>query len=183
MLLYELVEDAVGKEPRYYSQKVDTAINILNTYCKNALWMLYENKPIYRGDSVYLFNSAFACVDTTKTLRKSTNTTNYYTIILDNIPSRAGFPKRSRSFIATTDSDYANDYRHDAPDWRDKDAGLYILVPFDKTKIGVVNASDMWHTQIKLFGRSDSIEELNRCFRDMGYLDLLRVTPQMAEDL
>jgi hypothetical protein len=158
-----LYEAAVSKTPQYVGVDVDKALALLNTHCKNALWMLKENKPIYRGDekgSEKTDKTGFAVVDTTATERQSQNTSNYYTVILDNHPDRQDFPKRSRSFIASTDKSYASTYG-----WGD----VMIIIPADDAKIGVVGHDDMWTTRIKLFGRRMGIEDANHFF---GMLDL-----------
>ena len=52
MKVEQLLEGAAssGKLPVYTSVQVENAIKMLNARCKDALWMLHENRPIYRGD-------------------------------------------------------------------------------------------------------------------------------------
>ena len=159
-----LQETAVDKKPEYISLDVDKAITLLNAHCKNALWMLLEDRPIYRGDPDSaphnsLKKHGFAAVDTTATERKSQNTSNWYTQILDNHPHRQHFPKRSRSFIASCDKHRAHDYAG----WGENGEVLR-LIPADDAKIGLVNREDMWDTRISLFGKSNDIESFNRKF-------------------
>lgn len=150
-----LTEVAI-KEPKYVNVSVEKAIELLNTKCKNALWMLHENKPLYRGDESVLFPaSGFKAVDSNKSERRSQNTSNFYTIILDNHPDRKNFPKRSKSFVATTDKSYALGYTDEEP---------FIIIPEDSAKIGFVNKNDMWNTRIKLFDYSVGIEDHNDMF-------------------
>lgn len=151
-----LLEAAVKEKPKYFNVDVEEAIALLNTYCKNALWMLAENAPIYRGDYNANFpKSGFMVVDTTATERRSQNTSNFYTVILDNHPNRKDFPKRSRSFIASTQKNYAWGY-----------GNLYVIVPADDAKIGFVNREDMWDTRIRLFGINGLIEDFNEYFKE-----------------
>lgn len=163
-----LSEAAVANKPDYKSVEVEHAIAILNTYCKNALWMLIEDRPIYRGDPdtgphKALSKSGFAAVDTTATERKSQNTSNWYTLILDNHPDRKGFPLRSRCFIASTDKNRARDYTG----WGSKSHNLIRVIPADDAKIGLVNQEDMWDTRVKLFGSTGDIESWNNCFGEL----------------
>lgn len=157
-----LSEAAVnGDTPKYTALDVSTAIETVNKYAKNALWMLQKNRPLYRGDNQInqVEQHGFALVDTTTTQRKSQNTSNYYTVILDNNPNMTDFPKRSRSFIATNDKSTAHDYADDEP---------YVLIPFDDAKIGSVNEYDIWSTRITLFGIESDIEDHNISFEHAG---------------
>lgn len=155
-----LQEESVDRDLIVKDLSVKKAIKLLNEHCKDSLWMLQQNSPIWRGDSkkssLALYNKAesFAVVDPSKTERRSQNTSNWYTIILDNSPFMAEFPKRSRSLICSTDFMYAEDYSGGEP---------VAIIPFDGVKIGVCPESDMWGTQIKL-GRSDSIDSFNSAF-------------------
>lgn len=162
-----LAETAVGAKPKYKQLEVEKAIALLNKHAKNALWMLEDDSPLYRGD-VYIAKSTgplstgFAIVDTSATKRRSTNTSNFYTAILDNHPKRKQFPKRSRSFICSTDQSYAANYAHQDPN---------VIIPFDGVPIGAVNREDMWDTRINLFGRKSRIDMFNDLFQDIVQRD------------
>lgn len=177
-----LLEAAVDKRPSYEKLEVDAGIKFLNTHCKNALWMLQENRPIYRGDPMgpaWSERIGFVVVDSTKTARKSQNTSNWYTAILDAHPDRQHFPKRSRSFIATTDKIYAQDYilRH---------SDLSIIIPTDTAKIGLVNDEDMWNTPLKgIPGWRGNIEDFNHVLTQFAksLFDTPTVTVQELEML
>ena len=153
-----LSEAAVGALPKYTPLDVKKAIRFLNAKCKDSLWMLQKNKPFYRGDS-RLPAGSFLVVDSTKTTRMSQNTTNYYTVILDNIPSMIGFPKRSKSFICSSSIDTAEDFG----------GNVWVVIPTDSCKIGVVGESDLWRTKVKFGERPVDIEDANRLF---GVLNL-----------
>jgi len=161
-----LFEEAVDKKPTYKNLSTEEAIKFLNTHCKNALWMLEKNKPFYRGITEYkdvdiTKIKGFSLVNTELTTRRSQNTSNYYTVILDNNPLNKDFPKRSKSFVGTTSFDYALGYSSSGHH------GVFVMVPTDSAKIGVVNHSDMWHTKIKLFGLNKNIEEFNNYFAEL----------------
>lgn len=163
-----LQEAAVGSEPSYEPVDVERAIAALNKHAKNALWMLHDDTPLYRGDrSIKVVDAmkktGFAMVDTSATERKSENTSNYYTVILDNHPDRGDFPKRSRSFIGSTSYQRSKGYLG----W-ESNAHPMVMIPYDDTKIGLVNQEDMWDTVITLFGSREDIESANSSFEYMG---------------
>ena len=153
-----LSEAAVGKQPNAKAVSVEKAIALLNAHCKDALWMLHENKPIFRGDD-YLRNAVykegFATVDPSKTVRKSENTSNYYTEIFDHHPEMTDFPKRSRSYIAATGyRSYDTAYNF---------GPVNILIPYDGVKIGCVNRLDIWDIHISFVrgDRGNRLEDIN----------------------
>lgn len=152
-----LLEAAKGKKPKYESLSVEAAVNMLNTHCKDALWMLLENHPIYRGDKSLVLNSDFATVDPSKTKRVSANTSNHYTAILDHHPGMKNYPKRSRSFIASFSEFKTRMYL-------DKGQKPVILIPFDNVKIGCINSRDLWDIQVNLFGKIRHIYDWNEKF-------------------
>lgn len=181
MKITELLNESLKYEPL----QIKKAINQLNTHCKNALWMLHENKPLYRGSRNenlvnLLNNNGFVYVDPSKAQRQSANTSNYYTLIFDNIPSMAKFPKRSKSFICSTSKYIADGYSDYGP--------AAILIPFDNTLIGAVNRQDMWDTVIKLAGQSDKVEDWNRSYEGLNlpqtsyndFISALSKIPQLS---
>jgi hypothetical protein len=152
----EFLNEAPTKDkPQFDSVEVADAIDALNAHCKDALWMLKGNRPLWRGQisTSEINKTGFALVDPSKTERRSENTSNYYTLILDNIPSRKEFPKRSRSFIASTSYIIGRSYS--------LQRSPIVLIPYDGVKIGVVHAEDIWLTEINLFGVRDEIETFN----------------------
>jgi hypothetical protein len=135
--------------------------------------MFQTGSTIWRGQSSIIPNNGLSktsfIVDTSATERKSENTSNYYTMILDNNPYCKDFPKRGRSFIGTTSYTTAAAYSH-------RGNGLYAMIPFDGTKIGVVNEKDIWDIDIKLFSRTpDDITSGNMYFEDW-----LKLKPTLA---
>lgn len=95
--------------------------------CSDAI---YNKYPIFRGfdgrDEAYVVNPS----DFT---RKSANTENYYTVLIDNLPDWKDYPKRSKSIICTTDSYKARRY-----------GNVYKVYPVDGSKIGVCPSDDIW---------------------------------------
>jgi hypothetical protein len=141
------LEAAVGVQPEYTPVDLEHAVEIIRTHCKDAMWMIKDNKPIFRGDSNITQGSqktGFITVDPSKTVRKSENTYNYYTTIFDNTPSCKNLPKRSRSFICSTNYNVAKSFGDGMNPLR--------VIPYDDVRIGSTEKTDMWETRIKIFG-------------------------------
>lgn len=157
MKLQELFEAAVAGKPLKIDQiSVEKAIGLLNKYCKDALWMLERNAPIWRGQSAP--SSDFAVVDPKKSERRSENTANFYTELLDYNPynTKIGLPKRRFSIICSTSSSTAADFS--------PTGDPLAVIPFDAVKIGCTGHSDLWSTRIQIFDMSLLIEDWNGVF-------------------
>ncbi len=70
--------------------------------------------------------------DGAKMNRKSKNTSNYYTLVLDNDVRWKDYPKRSQSFICATGT-YSEMY-----------GNLYVVVPLENQPIGICPTKDFW---------------------------------------
>ena len=159
----KLIKELLSENLKIEQLAVQDAIACLNANCKDALWMLEENAPFYRGwteAGEITKNTGFAISDPTLTVRKSKHTYNFYTLFLDNIDSMKQYPKRSKSFIATTDYSTSRDYAGDHDS--------LILVPFDGVKIGVVNSIDIWEKNVKFFDKLCRIVFVNKVFKQLG---------------
>ena len=109
--------------------------DFLNTNCAQALKQYKSSGVcIYRG----LKNENISVLtDPTKGRpRHSIDISNYYTLLIDNLPSWKKYPKRSRSIIGATDAQTAYDYG----------TNNYIVFPFDNVKIGVCSRIDIWYS-------------------------------------
>jgi hypothetical protein len=103
--------------------------NVDPTYLKNFLNNNKGNK-IYRGRGSH----GHVVIHTPPKKRKSANTTNEFTLTVDNfLPSWKQFPKRSQSFICATDSFIAENYGY-----------VYRVLPFGNPEIGICSDSDIW---------------------------------------
>jgi len=80
-------------------------------------------------------------------MRRSANTTNYYTLMIDNSKYWKDYPKRSKSFICAT---YKPNYNYND----------YVVIPYDNTKMGVCPSQDMWDGFVKQL-KGDSLESFN----------------------
>jgi hypothetical protein len=72
--------------------------------------------------------------------RESQNTTNFYTVAFDTNPANAAWPKRSKSFIATTNERVAKGYGS---------GNVLGLYPLFDTELGVVDKPDFWRARLK----------------------------------
>ncbi|WP_407308172.1 hypothetical protein [Acinetobacter sp.] len=88
--------------------------------------------------------------------RTSLNTYNNYTLWMDNNPMFHGKPRRGNAFITTTSSDIASIY-----------GSVFIVVPADNAKTGIVGKSDMWDVTLSSLGYS--ILNLNEETADAFY--------------
>lgn len=114
-----------------------------------------RGNPIFRG--IKDQHSPIFYADPQKSApRKSANTFNYYTLLIDHIlPQWSNFPKRSKSFICSNDYYGADGY-----------GTTYIILPKNGSKIAVCPSNDIWTGFIKRAG--ESLWSINHVFRSMG---------------
>lgn len=110
----------------------DTFRKLINTDYSEAFDNLLEGKIIYRGIKS---KSDIFITEPKSSVRKSANTANYYTLIVDNADSWRDFPKRSQSIICSTSIQYASDYGY-----------VYVVLPKNKSKIAICPADDFWNS-------------------------------------
>lgn len=142
---------------------IETVVDVLNHNCRNALWMLKNDRPIFRGNrqlsSEIGEKFGVGVLDTSGTVRKSANTSNYYTVILDHIfeTKYSQFPLRSKSIICSTDYNTAKEYGGTN--------SIVYVVPFDNAKIGETKRIDIWDTEVKFGSDTISIYVLNDLYK------------------
>ena len=116
---------------RVQSIDLHEALSIIKTECGNTISKI-NNIPIYRGadfkNSNFFVGSSAAGTD-----RKSANTQNYYTLIVDNDPRWKEYPKRGKSFICSTASYIADAY-----------GVIGLVIPFDNANVGICPEEDYW---------------------------------------
>lgn len=132
---------------------VDDAIELIKDNVHNDL-----KKPLYRGMSD---GADCMIIDSTYVGRKSANTKNYYTLILDQILKTTKFPLRSKSIICSKAKHIAEDYGD----------ALYVIFPMKGVKIAAVNEVDIWHTTFKADHYDGRMLDLNGFMKDMGISD------------
>ena len=161
MKLIQLFEDE--RVSRAKAMHIVDALNTIERECSKTLSKVNET-PIYRGAN--MGNSPIYFGSTEGTIRKSANTQNYYTLIVDNHSNWKNYPKRSQSFICTTSDRVALGY-----------GDPYLVIPFDNANIGICPDSDYWTSfeksfvKLKINGAFYSLVTLN------GFADkLLKIT-------
>lgn len=154
-----------AKIKQYDVQHHDIAglVEVLRTKCKGALKSAHNDMFIYRGTRSELKSGVY---NPGSGERKSQNTTNFYTVFLDTNPANKDFPKRSKSFIASTNVSKADNYKYS---W-EVEGTLLFCFPFDETEIGVVGEDDMWDLSIDLgapLANGNSIAAMNSFWEDV----------------
>lgn len=134
----------------------DEAWEILRRNCSDALKTF--DKPIVRGMTK---GADYQVITGEDGGRKSANTSNYYTVIMDAVLPKE-FPRRSKSIIC---SSFFN---------RSHSEGfgtMYALFPFNGVAVGICPDYDMWRTIITIGDRSRDIHEWNDIFDAIGTPD------------
>lgn len=141
-------------EGRGKSLDLDKCKDLLSKYCKKSYnYYITKNRAILRGvDSIY---GDYAMIDPQSSSRKSANTWNYYTLMLDNDPRWKSYPKRSRSIICTTNFHKAKQYGH-----------IYYVFPYDGSDIGVCPNDDIWDSFSYSTGNM-TLGQMNRELREL----------------
>ncbi len=148
MKINEVLTEASKKEYKKKELEVGRVADYLRKNCSQFLSNNLET-PLYRG-TWSEYESGAVKIDTASGTRKSENTWNYYTLLIDNSPYYQNWPKRSKSLICTTDFMEATGY-----------GNVMALIPEDGAKIGVVPASDMWHVGFDcsaVYGKGHTID-------------------------
>jgi len=142
-------------EGRSQAVSQEQAFEILRTKCSSAL----TATPIFRG--VGKSSEHHMWVEPQNFSRKSANTQNYHTLLVDNMASWSAFPKRSQSIICTTDMMKAARYGGLGGQ------GVYRVLPINGSTIGVCSDDDWWDSfsQFERFGVNvasfnDDLEEV-----------------------
>lgn len=108
-------------------------IRYIEQYSPKTIEMLKHTR-IYRGAS-HKITYGPKYVDPTIFNRKSANTSNFYTTLVDNLPSWADYPKRSQSLVGSTNFGYASEY-----------GNVYLIIPMDGVPIGISSEEDFWES-------------------------------------
>jgi len=129
-----LNESKHGSKTRSKVITSDEAVDIIKKKCSTAYKAYIRDKStqIFRGMSG---SGNYKFVDPSKHIRKSAHTKNYYTLLIDNLPAWKNYPKRSKSIVCTTNLATANIY-----------GIVYIVFPFNGSKIGVCKGNDIWYS-------------------------------------
>ncbi len=136
MRLVEYIQNKRG-----YNITKEEADELIATKHKKAY---KSNSYIYRG--VYDYGDyAYIEPEKSKQLRISANTSNYYTLILDNSGNWKKYPKRSKSLICSTSYKTAEMFS--------ERGSVYRVLPENDSNIGICPKNDIWGTEIKYKGK------------------------------
>jgi len=123
-------------ESRSRDLKREEFEKLVRTKYSDAAKRTIENKDgsvIYRG---VMDVGRYAITDpSVGKPRTSANTSNEYTLLIDNLKVWSDYPKRSRSVVCTTASSYSQNY-----------GDIYIVLPMNGTKIGECSGKDFWES-------------------------------------
>ena len=133
----------------------EAIIDIIQTQCSEAVACAKKGNILYKGFTI-LDEYAFR-IDPSKKARVSANTSNYYTLLMDNLPVWKDYPKRSRSLICSTNKSGANCF-----------GTTYAIFPVNGSRIGICPKEDMWDI---LFVNKHSIDGMNEFYNDSGISD------------
>lgn len=136
----EFITEKAAKPYKSSVLDVNAAVAMLNAHCKQSLALIHT--PIWRGMRNH--SEAIVTIDPTTGRRISNNTSNHYTVLIDNSPYFKGWPKRSKSLVCSTGYKYAAGYNYGPG------SGLYAIFPYDNVKIAVCPGQDIWDTDVNL---------------------------------
>lgn len=136
-------------------------------------WKAYVSRDsrasLWKGYQEGIYGPAPAGVviaDSNLGTRKSRNTENYYTLLVDNLPAFKGWPKRSKSFITTNSWTLASGYTMG-------EGMVYLVLPINNTKLAYVNQPDIWDAPIHLTPTEVvRLLRVNKYFARMGASDI-----------
>jgi hypothetical protein len=134
----------------------DQLLSFIRKNCSDSLWMFENETPIWRGDEgadKILGSDGVAIINTELSERSSQNSSNWYTLILDNHPKFKDFPKRSKSLICTTRYKVAIAYGN---------GKAMAVIPFNSAKIGWVSKPDIWDEKVNFYDKT--FEKMNVFF-------------------
>jgi hypothetical protein len=121
---------------------IDEFKKYINTDFSEAYQQYLNGNIIYRGDKNINMQDGIA-VYIVPGIRKSQNTTNYYTELFSNIlPSWKEYPKRDHSIICTSNKKVAAGFG---------EGNSYIIFLKNGTKLGICPYSDIWCSFMKIF--------------------------------
>lgn len=164
-------------EPSY--KKVITeqeAIKLIKSHCKNV----DPEHPLYRGMKAYGRSQEFLSMEGQKGSRKSSETSNHYTLIIDHFLKQdyRSAPLRGASLICTNDKNYAGNY-----------GKTYVLFPYDDVEIGKCDEEDIWGYRVSIGDGSVSakIADVNDYLAEVidnpkSYQDIVNALSKFLED-
>jgi hypothetical protein len=157
MKVNEVIFESEIKPYQSESLSISRAVELLNQHCRESL-VLIKN-PIWRGMKNH--SEEILTIDPSTGIRRSQNTDNYYTEIMDHSPYMKGWPKRSASLICSSEHRYASSYTFGGQN-------TFALFPYDGVKIAVCPERDIWETNVvipefrkKFVGENYNLDDFN----------------------
>lgn len=157
MLLTQLTEQHTPRELASQDVQGEQFLNAIHK-CAPALAALDQGVTVYRG----IHNAGKQIKfkpQMHKGYRKSANTYNYYTLLLDHMQTWQAYPARSASVIASLSLTYAQGY-----------GTTFLCIPEGDPVVGVCAAEDFWdsfpHMRDKLGYDVSSLDDFNMCLRN-----------------
>lgn len=152
-----LVESQYDTKGRTKKLEFDDAVKTVYSKCMKS-WKNWDTnrEGLFRGN--VSLDSTFAYVEPSKFNRKSANTTNHYTLILDNMKKWKKFPDRSKSIVCSNH-------------WHGSYGGnKYLVLPFDGSRIGKASTPDLWGSFEKTLKMD--LDTFN-IYLDRGYKEIM----------
>lgn len=152
----------IKRMPLYESYKetlsvdLDGVVNLIMEHCSDALQSLDE--PIVRGMNE---TEDFLQMHGESGERRSRNTDNYYTVIMDEVMA-PGIPRRSKSIICGNYENMPHAQTYGA---------LYAILPYNGVHVGYTDVDDMFDTPITIAGITEKAIRWNTRFKWMGIRD------------
>jgi len=119
--------------------------------------------------------TSYTIIDPTKgRLRRSANTSNEYTLLVDNLPEWKDYPKRGRSLICTTDEYYATGF-----------GDVRIILPVNGAKLGVCKGGDFWDSFTLIFPelRATEMDSFNKRLQEIIGMDFDKNWPTLRKQI
>lgn len=116
-----------------------------------------REEALFRGHTSLTIDDNFGYVIPSKGMgRKSANTSNYYTVWIDNSPKWKGFPKRSKSLICGNRFGAAYGYS----------SQRFAILPEDNADIAICDESDFWDS-FKKTNPYQTLNDFNNAFANL----------------
>lgn len=113
----------------------DEALDFMRAHCSEALSK--DDPVIFRGVANHTEKPEYHLSKPSNFTRQSKNTSNYYTLIIDNDPAWAKYPKRSKSLICTNRQNV---------NYTEGFGTAGIVIPVNGAKIGQCPEFDFWES-------------------------------------
>lgn len=129
----------------------DHAIEIIKKYCLENFELSLSRKRLYRGFADYGNDPIFMHINNTLSKRTSAQTSNHYTILTSHYLKKKGAADRSFATICSN-----------TESWADNFGDVYVIIPYDGTKVTKIYEQDMWRIECTGFdGKTYNLPAIN----------------------